>query len=158
MSCDAEKQAPRRRRTTLRAPASPACCLEKRACLPAIMGERLVGVGHAVRVVLLLDRRALVPAGGEQLGRETVLHGLLAAGAGVAHQPAHGEGLATLRADLDRHLVGGAADAARLHLEDRLGVVERRLEDGLRRLAAALLPDAHGAGAAPLCDGLPAGA
>ena len=31
--------------------------------LPAVVGERLVGLGHAMRVVLLLDRGALAPAG-----------------------------------------------------------------------------------------------
>ena len=50
----------------------------------------------------------------------------------VADQPAHGQRLAPLRADLDRHLVGGAADPPGLHLDHRLDVLDRLLEDRQR--------------------------
>ena len=47
---------------------------------------------------------------------------------------------AALRAHLDRHLVGGAADAARAHLDERLHVVERALEDRRARSSLARSP------------------
>src|SRR4029078_9548618 len=45
-----------------------------------------------------------------------------------AHQPCTGEGLPALRANLDRYLVGGAADATRADFDGRHDVVERRAE------------------------------
>ena len=42
--------------------------------------------------------------------------------------PAHRERLAARRTNLDRHLIGRAADAARLHFDRRLDVVERLAE------------------------------
>ena len=54
---------------------------------------------------------------------------LLAALAGVVTQPAHRQSDATLRTHFDRHLVGGATDAAALHFDRGLHVVERRAED-----------------------------
>ena len=60
----------------------------------------------------------------------------------VADQPTQGQGGRRGRADLDRDLVGRAADAAALDLERRLDVVERALERddrvGAGLLAAAL--------------------
>src|SRR5260221_382062 len=51
--------------------------------------------------------------------------------------PADAERLAPHRADFDRHLVGGAADAPRTHLDRRHHVVERLLEH-LQRIALGL--------------------
>jgi len=45
--------------------------------LPAVVGERLVRLGHPVRVVLLLDRTSLTAAGSEQLSCKAVGHVLL---------------------------------------------------------------------------------
>src|SRR5712692_3145037 len=45
-------------------------------------------------------------------------------------------------ADLERDLVGGAADAARLHLQQRSGIAKRRLEH-LERLLLGLLAGAR---------------
>ena len=52
-----------------------------RAALPAVVRERLVGVGHAMRVFALAHGGAAVLGGLEQLGREALRHRLLAAGA-----------------------------------------------------------------------------
>src|SRR5687768_9271463 len=82
--------------------------------LPLVVREGLVRLGHAVRVVLLLDGVAAVVGGVEHLAGEAVDHRLLAAGAGRAHDPADGERAAALLRDLDGHLIGRAADAARL--------------------------------------------
>ena len=72
--------------------------------------------------------------GVDELGREALAHRLLAAVAGVRDEPAHREGDAALGANLDRDLVGRAADAAALHFELRLDVVERLAEDLERAL------------------------
>jgi hypothetical protein len=47
--------------------------------LPAVVGERLVGVCHAVRVVLLLDGATTILCCIDELGREALAHRLLAA-------------------------------------------------------------------------------
>src|ERR687884_1181492 len=85
--------------------------------LPLVVRERLVGLGHAVRVVLLLDGVAAVVGSVEHLAGEAVGHRLLAAGAGRADDPADGETPSALLRDFDGHLVGRAADAARLDLD-----------------------------------------
>src|SRR5262249_49182098 len=77
----------------------------------------------------------------EQLVRQLLLHRLaVAARGGVADQPADAEREAAVRVHFDRHLVVAAADAARLHLEARLDVVDRLLED-LQRIVAGLVLD-----------------
>ena len=86
------------------------------------MCKRPVGVGHAVRVFLLLDRVALALGRGDQFRGEALVDRLLAALAGVLDQRAHRQCRTTLRTHFDRHLVRGAADSAALHLDDRLRV------------------------------------
>src|SRR4051812_21268419 len=99
-----------------------------RVPLPAVVGERLVRLRHAEDVVLALVRAALLALRIEQLVGEPLRHRLLAAGARERHQPAHGERARARRGHLDRHLVGRAADAPRLHLEDGCERLDRRLE------------------------------
>src|SRR5258708_33743716 len=78
--------------------------------LPAVVGECLVGPGHLVHVLAALDARAEPVAGVKQLVLQSPGHRLLAAAPGIRNQPAQGEGGAAGRADLDRNLVGRAAD------------------------------------------------
>src|SRR5689334_13591474 len=111
---------------------------------PAIVSERLVRVSHLVRVVLLLDGVATQLRCVDQLRREALTHGLLAAVARVVHEPAHAEGNAPLGADFDRNLIGGTADAAALHFQARLDVVERLAEDLQRILLEASADDFEG--------------
>src|SRR3954447_19217928 len=86
--------------------------------LPAIVRERLVRIGHAVRVFLLLHRVALALRRRDHFGGQLLGHRLLVAVARVADQPAHGQRRAALRTDFHWHLVGGTTDAAALHLDD----------------------------------------
>src|ERR1039457_6210580 len=104
------------------------------------MGEGLVGLGHLVGVLLLLDRVPAVVGGVHQLAGELVAHRLLAARLRVRDDPSDRERRAAVRLYLDRHLVRRAADAARLDLEDRLDVLESLLE-GLQRIVGRLLLD-----------------
>src|SRR5919107_4102685 len=108
--------------------------------LPLVVREGLVGLGHAVRVVLLLDGVAAVVGGVEHLAGEAVDHRLLAAGAGRAHDPAYCERAAALLRDLDGHLIGRAADAARLDLDRGPYVLNRALEH-LQGVFAGLVAD-----------------
>src|SRR4051794_24443994 len=80
--------------------------------LPAVVGEGLVGLRHAEDVVLPLVRAALLLLGVEQLVGQPLRHRALAAAAGEADEPAHGERAGAAGGHLDRHLVGRAADAA----------------------------------------------
>src|ERR1700722_15282447 len=93
--------------------------------LPAIMREGLVGLRHLVRVLAALDAGAKAVTGVEQLVHQPLGHRLLAARAGVQHDPAKGQGGAARGAHLDRDLVGGTADAAAADLKGRLDVVQR---------------------------------
>ena len=97
--------------------------------LPAVVGESLVGLRHAVGVLLLLHGAAAAVGRVEDLPGEPLDHRLLRTGAGVLYHPAHGERPAPLRPDLDGHLVGGTPDAPRTHLDQGLHLLERTLED-----------------------------
>src|SRR4051812_35012260 len=57
--------------------------------LPAVVSEGLVGLGHAVDVVLALPGGALLFGRVEDLCRQPVRHRVLAAAAGVVDEPAH---------------------------------------------------------------------
>src|ERR1700729_3571461 len=106
--------------------------------LPAVMREGLVRLRHLVGVVLLLHGVAATVRRIDELGREALAHRLLAAIARVHDQPTHRQGHATLGPNLDRNLVGGAADPTALDLELRLHVVERLAEDLERVLLEAI--------------------
>src|SRR6201995_830648 len=80
--------------------------------LPAVVGEGLVGLRHAVDVVLPLPGAALLLVRVEDLTGQTMGHRVLAASPGVLDEPADGEGAGATRGHLDRDLVGRIADAA----------------------------------------------
>ena len=88
-----------------------------RPVLPAVVREGLVGLSHAVDVVLALPRATLLAGRVEDLVREPLLDRLLAPLARELDQPPHGERARPARGHLDGHLVGRAADAPRPHLE-----------------------------------------
>src|SRR4029079_14007455 len=119
--------------------------------LPAIVRERLVRFGHAVRVFALLHRAAAQVRRVEQLIGQLLLHRLaVAARPGVAHEPPDAQREPAVRVHLDRHLVVTAAHAPRLHFEARLDVVHGLLEDLDRIVAGALFDDVE----APIQDPL----
>ncbi len=74
----------------------------------------------------------------DDLGGETLGHGLLLAGTREVDDPANRELRGAAGVDLDRHLIGGATNAARLELERGLDVVHGLLEDGESVLAGLL--------------------
>src|SRR6516162_6667665 len=92
--------------------------------LPAVVGEGLVGLRHAVRVLALAHGRAAILRGVHQLVRQAKRHGLLAAVASGLDHPAHGQGLAARGPNLNRYLVGCTADAARFHFDHGFHVIE----------------------------------
>src|ERR1700737_130308 len=109
------------------------------------MAEGLVRLSHLVCVFLTLYRRAYVVGGVHQLVGELLRHRLAGSDAGVADDPATGQGGTPVRSDLDRDLVCGATDSLGLHLQEGGGVAQGVLE-GLQRVAAAgsLLDDVEG--------------
>src|SRR5947209_4416910 len=107
------------------------------------MREGAVRLRHPVRVFLLLDRLALALRGEDHLGGQALRHRLLAPRAAEHDQPPHPQRGAALGPHLYRHLVGRAAHAAGLHLERRLHVRQRLLEDVHPRLPGALLDQVH---------------
>ena len=83
------------------------------------MGESLVAFSHPVGFFFALDRPARVLGRVKNLERELLRHTLPATLPGETHDPAARQRQPALRPDLDRHLVGGAADPPRLDLEQR---------------------------------------
>src|SRR4051812_4801931 len=103
--------------------------------LPAVVGEGLVGLCHAVDVLLALERAALFGLRVLELAGEPLGHRLLATRARERDEPADREGASPALGDFDRDLVGRAADAAGADLEDR----GERLDGRLERLDRLLL-------------------
>src|SRR5438105_4267080 len=99
---------------------------------------------HAMRVLALPDGRAAILGRLHQLVRQAKRHGFFAAATGSLDDPAHRQCLTAGGQHFNRNLVRGATDAARLHFDHRLHVVECRGEhlDGLAALLAGLLGDA----------------
>ena len=97
---------------------SPSWCGVVWECwLPAVVRERAVGLRHLEQVLTLLDGSADAVGGVHDLVGQTLGHRLLAALAAEADDPADRQRRRATGADLDRHLVGGAADTLRLDLE-----------------------------------------
>src|SRR3954470_14223034 len=92
------------------------------------MGESLVGLRHAIDVLLALERAALFGLRVLELAGEPLGHRLFAACAREGDEPADREGASPALGDFDRDLVGGTADAAGAHLEDRGEGTDRLLE------------------------------
>src|SRR3954453_7131656 len=101
------------------------------------MREGLVGLSHAVHVVLALERGTLLRLCVEQLACQAIGHVLFAALAAELDQPADGERAGSRCRYFDRDLVGGATDTAGLHLEHRGQCLDRVLERLDRRRARA---------------------
>src|SRR5258708_16152312 len=94
------------------------------ATLPAVVGERLVGIGHSMCVLALAHGGAAVFGSLHQFSGEAASHGLLAAGRRRFDDPAHRKSLAAIRANLDRHLIRCTADTARVDFRHGLDVVQ----------------------------------
>src|SRR3546814_14051842 len=92
------------------------------------MREGAVGFRHAMRVFALLDGVAAIIGCIHQLTRKPGGHGILRAVARSAYQPADGQRLGAVRADLDRHLLRRTTDAAAADLDARLNNVELPVE------------------------------
>src|ERR1700730_8109903 len=97
-----------------------------------------------MRVLALADSGTAVFRSIHQLVSEAKRHGLLAAVTSSLDDPAHGQCLAASRANFNRHLVGGATDAARFDFDDGLYVVQCNGQnvDRLGALLTSLLTNA----------------
>src|SRR5438477_4163780 len=80
----------------------------RRCALPAVVREGLVGLGHAVDVVLALERAALLGGGVAELVGQALGHRLLATLARELDQPAHRERARAPARHLHGHLIGGS--------------------------------------------------
>src|SRR5271156_2951308 len=69
--------------------------------LPAVVGECLVGLGHAVSIFALADGGAAILGGFHQLGGKTVRHGLFAASGRRFDDPAHRQRLTPIGTNFD---------------------------------------------------------
>jgi hypothetical protein len=101
--------------------------------------------------MVLQMKRAMQYEAGEWVGRvvvgvddfrgEGIAHRDALAGAGGGHDPAEGERFLALKGDFHRDLVGGATDAAALHLEAGAGVFQRAQQQVDRVALLQLLGD-----------------
>src|SRR5258708_4112412 len=105
--------------------------------LPPIMREGLVRLRHAVNIFFLLDCCAFAAGGVKQFIGQLVDHALFATAARVGHNPADRQRCPAVGADFDRHLIVRSANAAGLHFEQWLGILDSLLEQ-LQGLVAAL--------------------
>src|SRR5262245_2878181 len=110
---------------------------------PAVVRERLVRLGHPMGVLALLDRGTLALGCVHQLVGKLLRHRLARTRAGRADQPAHRQRDPTLAPDLDRDLVGRAADAPWLDLQHRRGVAHGGVEHVDRIAPHARLDQPH---------------
>src|SRR3954453_1264215 len=108
------------------------------------MREGFVRLSHAVDVVLPLPGVALLLPGIEDLVGEALGHRLLSPGPGELDQPADRECPGPAGWDLDRHLVGRAADAAGADFEHRRELLDRALELFDRVVAGPLADQGKG--------------
>src|SRR3954469_16898611 len=104
------------------------------------MSKGLIGLCHAVNIVLALPRGSLLLSSVKDLARKPLGHRVLAAVTRVVDHPADRQGAGTTGGNLDRHLIGGTADAAGADLEHRGKLLDRGLE-GLDRVLAGALAD-----------------
>src|SRR5579883_1399820 len=81
--------------------------------LPPVMREGLVGLGHAVDIIPLLDRAAAQIRGVVQLVRQLFRHPLFRPAARVGNDPADRQAGPPVLRNFDRHLVVGARSAPR---------------------------------------------
>ena len=102
------------------------------------MSEGLVGFGHAVHLVLLLNGVAFVLGGEEELGGELLGHRLALLLAGGPDEPTERERRAAVLRDFARDLIVGAANSARTHLHQGRDIAERRFKR-LKRICTPLL-------------------
>src|SRR5262245_30803788 len=117
--------------------ARPRCALRS----PSVVRERAVRLRHLVHVLAPLDGDTLAVGGVHDLPDKALGHRMLLARAGVVDDPPHRERRPTRRPNLHRHLVVGAADPSRTHLELRTHVLDRLLERDDRIVGRALADD-----------------
>src|SRR5438105_152903 len=92
--------------------------------LPPVMRESFVGFRHAVDVVPFFDGPAAHVRGIVQFVCKLVGHALVGAPARVQYDPADRKTGTPVLRHFDGHLVIGAANPPRLHLEHRLAVLD----------------------------------
>src|SRR3990170_2624501 len=123
--------------------ATSSCSFPASRGLPAVMREGLVGLGHLVRVFLLLDRQPAVVVGIQDFPRQTVDHRFFGALLREVDHPPERKSESPLGADLDRDLIGRSSHPAGLDLDDGLAVFHGLLEDAYRIFLRLLLDDLH---------------
>src|ERR1700694_932077 len=90
--------------------------------LPPIVSKSLVGFRHAVDIFFFLDGRTTPVGGVQQLIGQLIDHAFFAAATGIAYDPANSQRSAPVGIHLNRDLIVGAAHAAGLDLQQRLGI------------------------------------
>src|SRR5574344_469595 len=97
--------------------------------LPTIVSECLIGLGHLVRIFLLLDCGARIVSSVHELAGEALIHGLLTTKTCIIDDPADTERHTAVRTNLDRNLVVCTTNAACAYFEDRHYVLESSLKN-----------------------------
>ena len=118
------------------------------------VSKSLVGLGHAVDIIALLDSGSLAAEGSHQLFGQFLAHRLASAGSGSGDDPTISQDEAAFAADLVRNLVVGAADALAANFQERSDVLQRLVEDVARILLGLVLDDVESGIDHSLSDGL----
>jgi len=99
------------------------------AKLPGEVGERLVGVGHAVHVFALGEGHAFLVVRGDEFIGQLQVHRAALLLAASEEQPTNRQRLLPVAIDLHRHLVSSTTDAAAANFDVRLHVFDGRVKD-----------------------------
>ena len=83
------------------------------------MCERLVGLGHLVRVFTFLYRCASSVSSIDDLSSKTLFHRLFASQTRIVDDPSQSQRQSSLSGNFHRHLIVRTADTASLQLEQR---------------------------------------
>jgi hypothetical protein len=97
--------------------------------LPSKVSKGLVGLGHFMRIFLLLYGPTFVIGGSQKLGCQFIGHRLVVSATGVLNKPPNRQSGAPFRTNFHRDLVVGATHSARFYFESRLDVSHRLVEN-----------------------------
>src|SRR5210317_713417 len=103
------------------------------------MREGFVSFGHAMGIFAFLDGGTTVSSGIHEFTGKALLHGFFTTATSKTYDPANCQGVTTLIANLDRHLVGGTTDTTGLDFDRRTNVFEGFLENLDRFITGTLL-------------------
>ncbi len=101
--------------------------------LPTIVSKSLVGICHFVGIFLLLKGGTGIIVSIHEFSGKPFTHFAARSGTGGIDKPSHSEGFPAGFPNLNRNLIGCAADSAGFNFDNRLHII-KRLEENFQRI------------------------